>query len=101
VSLDALVTRVEEHLDKLETKPTSPQALRELLTRLDDKIREAQDKGYGVSEIVDIIVGCDVAGCDPEALRKTLYGTLQGRYSAPAGKRAKPRTKKTVAKTAK
>lgn len=64
--LDALIANVEADLDKLAVKPSSPTAVRALLTRLDGKIREAQEKGYSVQEIVDLIAR---HGVDVEAVK--------------------------------
>ncbi len=94
--LDDLITRVGKRLDQLEPKTTSPQALRELLTRLDDKIRAAQEKGYGPAEIVDLIVGCGLE-INPNELKKQLADALESKGRKGTSKRAKPRVKKNAA----
>lgn len=68
---DAGIAQVEERLDALEAKPSSLAAVRELLTRLDAKITEAQHKDYGIAEVVEIVVGC-VPGVDADELRKEI-----------------------------
>ncbi len=95
---DDLITRVGERLDQLEPKPTSPQALRELLTRLDDKIRAAQEKGYGPAEIVDLIVGCGLE-INPNELKKQLADTLETKGRKRSTKRGKLRAKKNALDT--
>jgi hypothetical protein len=93
--LDALIAKVEERLDTLEVKPSSPTALRELLGRLDGKIREAQEKGYSVGEIVELILECGLKA-DREDLTKNLMRALEPKRKKPSAKRARPRAKKAA-----
>lgn len=95
MSLDALIAKVEHRLDSLEVKPSSPSALRELLTRLDTKITEAQEKGYGIAEIVELIVGCGFA-TNPDDLKKQLTLALENKHKKPQPKRGKARVRKTT-----
>lgn len=74
--LEDLIAKVEARLDTLETKPSSPKAVQELLTRLDTKIRSAQEKGYSSQEIVELIIGCGLED-HADTLRKTLVHALE------------------------
>jgi len=87
---DAGITQVEERLDALEAKPSSPAAVRELLTRLDAKITEAQHKGYGIAEVIEIVVGF-VPGVDADELRKELRKAVDPKRRKTRPKRAKKR----------
>jgi hypothetical protein len=91
--LDALIAKVEERLNTLEVKPSSPSAVRELITRLDGKIREAQEKGYSVGEILELILECGFKA-DREDLKKNLMHVLEPKRKKPSAKRARPRAKK-------
>jgi hypothetical protein len=95
VSLDVVIAKVEKRLDALEVKPSSPKAVRELITRLDAKITEAQEKGYGVAEIVDLITECGFAA-DPDHLRKNLAQALESKRKRAPAQRGKPRARKAA-----
>jgi S-adenosylmethionine/arginine decarboxylase-like enzyme len=98
MSLDAVITKVEKRLDALEVKSSSPKAVRELVTRLDAKITEAQEKGYGVTEIVDLITECGFTA-DPDHLRKSLTQALESKRKKAPAQRGKPRARKTTTRT--
>ena len=91
--LDSLIANVEADLDKLAVKPSSPTAVRALLTRLDGKIREAQEKGYSVQEIVDLIAR---HGVDVEAvkLKEKLAETLDKKRKKSGARRKASSVKK-------
>jgi hypothetical protein len=91
--IDDLIAKAEASLDSLEAKPSSPTAIRALLTRLDPKIREAQEKGYGVKEIVDIIAA-NVADTQADELKAKLTTALETKRKKPSAKRTRTRAKK-------
>jgi hypothetical protein len=94
--LDSLIANVEADLEKLAVKPSSPAAVRALLTRLDGKIREAQEKGYSVQEIVAIIAQ---HGVDVEAvkLKEQLTAALEKKRKKSSARRKAIRVKKSGA----
>jgi hypothetical protein len=95
MSLDVVIAKVEKRLDALEVKPSSPAALRELIARLDDKITAAQEKGYGIAEIVELVVGCGF-DANPDDLKKNLTQALESKRKKTSTRRGKPRAKKTA-----
>lgn len=90
--LEDLIAKVEKRLDTLEAKPSSPKAVRELITRLDAKITEAQEKGYGISEIVDIVIECGF-NLKRDEFEKQLAQTLKGKPKKTSA-RSTPTTRK-------
>jgi recombinational DNA repair ATPase RecF len=92
--LEDLIAKVEADLDKLAVKPSSPTAVRALLTRLDSKIREAQEKGYSVQEIVDLIAQ---HGVDVEAvkLKERLAAVLEKKRKKSSARRRSSGAKKS------
>jgi len=98
MSLDTLIAKVEQRLDDLEVKPSSPDALRTLLSRLDAKIREAQEKGYSPKEIVDIVLDCGFA-VKRDEFEKQLVEALGTKRKKSTIKRSKTHAKKTPSPT--
>jgi hypothetical protein len=91
---DDFINKIGSELDNLAPKPSSPTAVRALLTRLDGKIREAQEKGYSVQEIVDLIAQ---HGVDVEAvkLKEKLAETLEKKHKKSGTRRTSSRAKKS------
>jgi hypothetical protein len=96
--LDAIVAKIEKRLDTLEAKPHSPSAVRELIVRLDAKITAAQEKGYGIAEIVDLITECGFTA-NPDDLKKNLAQALERKRKKAPARRGKPRARKTAPQT--
>ena len=95
MSLDALIAKIEQRLDSLEPKLASPNAMRELITRLDAKIAEAQEKGYGLAEIVDVVVTCGFE-VKRDEFEKHLAQALGSKRKKSPARRGKTRVRKTM-----
>jgi hypothetical protein len=91
--LDDFISKIGSDLDNLAPKPSSPTAVRALLTRLDGKIREAQEKGYSVQEIVELIAqhGVDV---DAIKLKEKLAEALERKRKKSGARRKASGVKK-------